>query len=541
MANKNIVEVLVQPQVPKVLDNQNIFVYMPLATNNSSGLVKPDVKDFIIGENGTLQFNWEGSGYSNWSGVFKAIDKFGKSLDQIELNRQQLFDDVDKAEGKDTIKKKVEKNIENITDINNYIGNRESLDDETLISAILKNSANITANTSTIKSHTTSIEDLEKKIKAGVLKIVKVNSFNDLPTKDISTTSIYLVPITDNGNNAFEEYIYVDNTWELIGTTRVDLSGYLTEEAADGKYIQSSITSGEGAAQTSILYVPTDTTARSAVGGIEIGTDLTTLYKDNQTGIQLKTLLDSILGVSKFGLRLDDCYFTSSNGVTLFKWTDDEEIDNAYLVNNVVGDSDTLKTVTCSYERYNDTDYYKPVTKYVICIINGRQYFYTPLAKSTASDFALSKRGYTTAVNTISSDGINLVEEQKITIMIREHYSNIASDFQNIYTKTFHWSKLYHINVKSTLSTGSTSTNWNYYSAVGKTTSFIVDTLDNSGALTLTINSADVLFEEIKDDNGLNYIDCFDVQENDGITTYTLKTPVTMDNVTLYVKLKKRT
>lgn len=48
-----------------------------------------------------------------------------------------------------------------------------------------------------------------------------------LPTSDISTTTIYLVlKAVGSTENIYNEYIYVNNTWELIGDTQVDLSGY---------------------------------------------------------------------------------------------------------------------------------------------------------------------------------------------------------------------------------------------------------------------------------------------------------------------------
>lgn len=56
-----------------------------------------------------------------------------------------------------------------------------------------------------------------------------------LPTQDISTTTIYLVPNGDNplSGNGYEEYIYINNNWELIGTTNIDLSDYYTKEEVD--------------------------------------------------------------------------------------------------------------------------------------------------------------------------------------------------------------------------------------------------------------------------------------------------------------------
>lgn len=51
-----------------------------------------------------------------------------------------------------------------------------------------------------------------------------------LPTEDISTTTIYLVPKTTvETNDAYDEYIYVSNAWEHIGSTEVDLTNYVTK------------------------------------------------------------------------------------------------------------------------------------------------------------------------------------------------------------------------------------------------------------------------------------------------------------------------
>jgi len=38
--------------------------------------------------------------------------------------------------------------------------------------------------------------------------------------------TIYLVPNSGSGTNIFDEYIYISNSWEKIGTTDVDLSNY---------------------------------------------------------------------------------------------------------------------------------------------------------------------------------------------------------------------------------------------------------------------------------------------------------------------------
>lgn len=53
----------------------------------------------------------------------------------------------------------------------------------------------------------------------------------ELPTKDISTTTIYLKlqeTGDQEGQDIYDEYIYVNNKWEVIGNTDIDLSAYST-------------------------------------------------------------------------------------------------------------------------------------------------------------------------------------------------------------------------------------------------------------------------------------------------------------------------
>lgn len=47
-----------------------------------------------------------------------------------------------------------------------------------------------------------------------------------LPTTGVKGT-IYLLSNSGSGTNAYDEYIYVSDSWEKIGTTDIDLSGYM--------------------------------------------------------------------------------------------------------------------------------------------------------------------------------------------------------------------------------------------------------------------------------------------------------------------------
>lgn len=83
-----------------------------------------------------------------------------------------------------------------------------------------------------LKSETYTQSEVDALISAIVtLNILVVQT---LPTQDISTTTIYLVPKqTAETQDIYDEYIYVNNAWELIGTTQIDLSNYYTKTETD--------------------------------------------------------------------------------------------------------------------------------------------------------------------------------------------------------------------------------------------------------------------------------------------------------------------
>ena len=85
----------------------------------------------------------------------------------------------------------------------------------------------------TSKKITGAINELKQLI--SLIPQFSIEVVEELPTEDISDTTIYLVPAEDpEVGNYYEEYIYVNNTWELVGTTAVDLSAYYTKLEVDG-------------------------------------------------------------------------------------------------------------------------------------------------------------------------------------------------------------------------------------------------------------------------------------------------------------------
>lgn len=60
----------------------------------------------------------------------------------------------------------------------------------------------------------------------------KVTSFKavivtELPTENIETMCIYLLAIDPKEKDSYEEYMYINNSWELIGNTRINLEPYI--------------------------------------------------------------------------------------------------------------------------------------------------------------------------------------------------------------------------------------------------------------------------------------------------------------------------
>lgn len=57
-----------------------------------------------------------------------------------------------------------------------------------------------------------------------------------LPVTDIDEHTIYLVPKTGETGDVYDEYLYINNAWEHIGSTAIDLSGYSKVYIVSGQY-----------------------------------------------------------------------------------------------------------------------------------------------------------------------------------------------------------------------------------------------------------------------------------------------------------------
>lgn len=80
------------------------------------------------------------------------------------------------------------------------------------------------------KTETYSQAEINNKISAIPKFDIKV--CEALPDSNISKTTVYLLKgKKEDTNNIYDEYIYVNSKWEMLGSQSLDLSGYATTEA----------------------------------------------------------------------------------------------------------------------------------------------------------------------------------------------------------------------------------------------------------------------------------------------------------------------
>ena len=167
-----------------------------------------------------------------------------------------------------------------------------------------------------------------------------------LPTENISTSTIYLIPSTKpEAENVYDEYIYVNGNWEHIGSTSIDLSDYVTKTYfnqnvgdATKNYIAAQLSgkADASALNTKIDKVATTTATKQAYvknadgtqGMVNIGG---TADDDIATKKQVADAISAaepyyftyqwgtvLTAEQKAGIQNDpDCYFYATlNGVT---------------------------------------------------------------------------------------------------------------------------------------------------------------------------------------------------------------------------------
>lgn len=99
-----------------------------------------------------------------------------------------------------------------------------------LVSELQNDAGYITKDVNDLVSYydKTEVDNMISTIPKFSIKVV-----DELPTEDVSPTTIYLLRV--DGDDHFQEWVYIDGEWDKLGDGNIDLSDYATYEYVDGK------------------------------------------------------------------------------------------------------------------------------------------------------------------------------------------------------------------------------------------------------------------------------------------------------------------
>lgn len=120
------------------------------------------------------------------------------------------------------------------------------------------------------------------------ISTLDIEVVTDLPSSDISTSTIYLkLNASAGANNIYDEYIYVNSQWEIIGSTAIDLSNYYNKDEVDSKLTDKAAAS-DLTAHTSNTDIHVTATDKSTWSGkqdaLVSGTNIKTINNESLLG-----------------------------------------------------------------------------------------------------------------------------------------------------------------------------------------------------------------------------------------------------------------
>lgn len=256
-----------------------------------------------------------------------------------------------------------------------------------------------------------------------------LKTVDSLPTSNISTTSIYLLKVNGDVNNIYEEYIYVNNKWELIGNTKVDLSDYakisdvptkVSELENDKGYLTQHQDLGAYAKKTELFSknyndLNNKPNIPSKLSDLEIDVEV-------GGGVSEEEVL-SIIEENSEAVDENFSVVTSSN----YKSNSDSEIPTTNVVNNML--SPYAKKTELFSKSYNDlTD--KPTIPSTTNQLTNNSGYITKAVSDLTNYYKKSETYTQTEINNL----VSALPKFAIEVVDTLPTSNISN--QTIYLKT---------------------------------------------------------------------------------------------------------
>ena len=116
-----------------------------------------------------------------------------------------------------------------------FSGNYEDLSNKPTIPVVPINVSSFTNDAGYLTTHQNLTDYatksyVETAIRGAESGLLKRSVVQALPVSEIDDNTIYMVPKTGSTGDVYDEYLYVNNVWEHIGSTDIDLTGYATED-----------------------------------------------------------------------------------------------------------------------------------------------------------------------------------------------------------------------------------------------------------------------------------------------------------------------
>lgn len=163
-----------------------------------------------------------------------------------------------------------------------------------------------------------------------------------LPSSDIKSNIIYLVKKKGSGTDVHDEYIYIENNWEKIGDTSIDLTNYYTKDQVDSQ-IQN--------VREDIPSIPDVDIVLSGRGNVitELAVDSINKHKlvaSKSISVYTKEEVEEKLSESGYGDVTAATEFSTADRVITSNGEGKVIKDSGVLIGNLAKLSDVPKTLT---------------------------------------------------------------------------------------------------------------------------------------------------------------------------------------------------
>lgn len=163
-----------------------------------------------------------------------------------------------------------------------------------------------------------------------------------LPSSDIKSNIIYLVKKKGSGTDVHDEYIYIENNWEKIGDTSIDLTNYYTKDQVDSQ-IQN--------VREDIPSIPDVDIVLSGSGNVitELAVDSINKHKlvaSKSISVYTKEEVEERLSESGYGDVTAAAEFSTADRVITSNGKGKVIKDSGVLIGNLAKLADVPKTLT---------------------------------------------------------------------------------------------------------------------------------------------------------------------------------------------------